>query len=219
MSEVTPEILYGFRRVAVSNVCDVLEFNFGLHHFMRHDIKPLFKCKIAGRAVTLMEIACLAPKPDAMQHMFAAVDACGAGSVLVANNESNKSASVIGDLVALALQARGAEGAVLDGAVRDVEPIIQIGFPVFASASSPASGKHKVATISFNLPIVCGGVQVHPGDIIVGDADGVVVVPADQAGAVLEQTIELEQKESRIAARIREAIREKNLASIFAEFN
>jgi 4-hydroxy-4-methyl-2-oxoglutarate aldolase len=219
MSKVETEILNAFSGVAVSNICDVLEFNFGLRGFMSHDVKPLFKCKIVGRAVTLMEIACLEPQPNAMQHLFEAVDACGAGSVLVANNGSNKAASVIGDLVALALQARGAEGAVLDGAVRDVEPIIQIGFPVFASSISPASGKHKVVTIGYNLPIVCGGVQVNPGDITVGDSDGVVVVPADKAEAVLEQTIQLEQKEARIAARIREAIHEKNLAGIFAEFN
>lgn len=219
MTEIKPEILDGFRNVAVTNISDVLEFNFGVRGFMSHEIKPLFKCKIVGRAVTLMEIACLDPVPNPMRHLFEAVDACGAGSVLVANNESNKVASIIGDLVALALQARGAEGAVLDGAVRDVEPIVQIGFPVFASSISPASGKHKVMTIGYNLPIVCGGVQVNPGDIIVGDSDGIVVVPADKAEAVLEQTIQLEQKEAGIAQRIREAVREKKLADIFAEFS
>lgn len=219
MSNITSEILDAFRKVAVSNICDVLDFNFGIQSYMHHEIKPLFKCKIVGRAVTLMEIACLQPQPNPMQHMFEAVDTCSAGSVLVANNESNKSASLIGDLVAMSLQARGAEGAVLDGAVRDVETIMQIGFPVFASSISPASGKHKVVTIGYNLPILCGGVQVNPGDIVVGDADGVVVVPAEKAEGVLEQTLQLEQKEAAIGRRIRQVVQERKLADIFAEFS
>jgi 4-hydroxy-4-methyl-2-oxoglutarate aldolase len=214
--KVSSEVIRGYLQTSIPTIVDVLDSQYGLLKAMSHEIKPLIKKRIAGRAVTLL----WAPGADpagSLDPFFAAVDACSDGSVLVGTNGGNKTISCMGDLVAAALQARGAVGAVMDGAVRDIAPIIEMDFPVFAASVSPVNPTGR-ASVTFNVPIVCGGVAVNSGDVVVADWDGVVVVPQAIAAEVLAKSVALEKLEAGIRDRIREVVRTTKLGDIFAEF-
>ncbi|MDQ7842971.1 MAG: RraA family protein, partial [Armatimonadota bacterium] len=98
--------------------------------------------------------------------------------------------------------ARRLGGAVLDAGVRDIEEIRQAGFPVFSRTVIPSTTVGRYITVGLNLPVVCGGVLVRPGDLLVGDTDGVVVVPAEAAAEVLRAAREIEETERRMAEAI-----------------
>lgn len=118
------------------------------------------------------------------------------GSVLVVDAQGGTARAVWGNLLTVAAMARGVIGAVIDGAVRDIDEIAASGFTLYARTICPA-GPHKGFRGSHGVPVQCGGVVVNPGDIIVGDADGVTVVPADQVGTVLaavERVVALERE-------------------------
>lgn len=109
-----------------------------------------------------------------------------AGAVLVVNGHGVTDRALIGELIAERLRKVGCAGFVVDGAVRDVNDIAEMRFPVFARSSSPA-GPYKNGPFRIGVPIALGGVVVSPGDIIVGDGDGLAVVPASEAPAILER--------------------------------
>lgn len=216
--QLDPEIVRGFLKVSVPTVVDILDSDHGLENAMSYEIKPIFKTRMAGRAVTLMQVPAPGPAADCTEQFFAAVDTCGEGSVLVIALGGNKRWSGMGDLVVAALHARGAAGTVMDGAVRDIEPMIQMGFPVFAASVSPYNCVGKTVAIGYNIPVVCGGVPVYPGDVILGDWDGVVVIPQAKAAEVLEKAIAAEGQDRAMFERIREAAKTTRLGDIFAEF-
>jgi regulator of RNase E activity RraA len=216
--DLDPELVRGFLNVSVPTVVDILDYDHGLQNAMSYEIKPIFKTRMAGRAVTLKQVPAPGPAVTCTEQLFAAVDACAEGSVLVVDLGGNKRVSGTGDLVVTRLQANGAVGAVMDGAVRDIEPMIQMGFPVFAASVSPYNCVGKTVCIGHNIPVVCGGVPVYPGDVILGDWDGVVVIPQAKAAEVLEKAIAAEKQESAMVERIRQAPRTTRLGDIFAEF-
>lgn len=115
-----------------------------------------------------------------------AISQVPAGAVLVVNGHGVTDRALIGELIAERLRKVGCIGFVVDGAVRDVGDLEGMGFPVFARSSSPA-GPYKNGPFRVGVPIALGGVVVSPGDIVVGDRDGLAVVPAAEAEAVLER--------------------------------
>jgi regulator of RNase E activity RraA len=123
-----------------------------------------------------------------------AVAAAPPGSILVVDAGGYCDRAVWGELLSVAAVARGLNGTVVDGAVRDVAAIRAMGYPLFARAHTPA-GPHKGWTGDWGRPVSCGGVVVHTGDLVIGDDDGVVVVPVDEAPqvrAALEPRLEVE---------------------------
>ncbi len=106
------------------------------------------------------------------------------GDVLVVNAHGHTDSAAWGDILTLAAQQVGVQGLVIDGAVRDTEAILALEFPVFARGVS-ITGPQKNASGSVNVPIDCGGVEIRPDDVIVGDRDGIVVVPRANLGDVL----------------------------------
>jgi 4-hydroxy-4-methyl-2-oxoglutarate aldolase len=134
--------------------------------------------RIAGSAVT---VSCQ-PGDNLMIH--AAVETCRPGDVLVVTTTSPSTDGMIGELLATSLRAHGVIGVVIDAGVRDVAELRAMRFPVWARAISP-QGTVKASPGSVNVPVICGGQAVRPGDAVVADDDGVVVVPRDRAETVL----------------------------------
>ncbi|WP_181956571.1 MULTISPECIES: 4-carboxy-4-hydroxy-2-oxoadipate aldolase/oxaloacetate decarboxylase [Mesorhizobium] len=134
--------------------------------------------KLAGRAVTVDA----SPGDNLVIHY--ALSKARPGDVLVIDAKGFVEAGAWGDILTLAAQTVGIAGLVIDGAVRDAEAIIAMNFPTFSRGLSiKGTGKYLPGRV--NIPIICGGVRVEPGDIVVGDRDGVVVVPANNLEAVL----------------------------------
>lgn len=144
--------------------------------------------QMAGPALTVR----LYPNDNFMCHL--AVDLAQPGDVLVIDGGNFFEAAVWGEMLTLAALARGIAGVVVDAAVRDREAIARLGLPVFASAVVPR-GTFKRRAGDANLPIACGGLPVQPGDIVVSDADGVVVIPRARAAHVLPLVRVAEQRE------------------------
>ena len=148
---------------------------------MRREIAPLYRPmpRIAGPAVT-------ASLPTASFSMAKiAMDQCQAGDVLVLNAYGDVNHALLGGHIGHALKVRGLAGVIVDGAVRDVTDLQEEGLPVFARGTAVIVGGHD-GPGEVNVPIACGGVVVNPGDIIVADEDGIVVVPAKEAENVLQ---------------------------------
>lgn len=190
------DLIAEYRHVEVASVSDALEQITGKKMYMSHRMQPIFTSKFAGYARTVQLKKDEGNKdPEALSGMLQAIDEGSADSVYVMVVEDGEDIAGMGGLMGTALAARGYSGAVIDGGVRDVAYLRKIGFPVFATGIVPSTSVHHYRFAGAQIPLVCNGVSVNPGDIVVADSDGVAVVPRAQAQAVLTLAQQMDYKE------------------------
>jgi 4-hydroxy-4-methyl-2-oxoglutarate aldolase len=164
---------------------------------MRPYLRPIYATARAGGAA--VTVSCQ-PGDNLMIH--AALELCQAGDILVVTTTSESTDGMFGELLAVSSRARGVAGLVIDAGVRDLADITAMDFPIWAKAIS-AQGTVKATAGSVNVTVVCAGAIVRPGDVIVGDADGVCVVRRDAAAEVARLGLDRVGKEEKTRERLR----------------
>ncbi len=203
------EILAELRKASTGNVSDAVDEATGQRGFMYHDMKPAFRSKLTRKVVGRAATALLRPvlKNDGRTYENAALqvlDEAPAGSVLVYVLENGLDIAGLGNLMATTAKVRGLAGVVIDGGVRDVDEVEDIGLPVWSRSITPATSVGRYVSASKQQPVSCGGVLVRPGDYIVADWTGVVAVPQDKIDDVVRLLRQYDAKESKMVPIIKE---------------
>lgn len=175
-------------QIPAANIADTMGRSCAMHPRIR--LMSGFSGIFAGPALTV--------KARAGDNLFIhqALDMAEPGDVIVVSNEEDQRRSLMGEIMfTYAMNQRRLGGLVLDGPVRDVDALRAMSLPVYATGSTPG-GPYKEGPGEINVPIACGGVSVNPGDIILGDLDGIIVIPQKDAQAVLEAAEELHKADA-----------------------
>lgn len=195
-------LLDGYRHVEVASVSDAAEKILGRRLYMSHHMRPIFSSKFAGFALTVALKKEENNDPAALDGMLAAIDSGGPDSVYVMKVQDGADIAGMGGLMGTAMAARNFSGAVIDGGVRDVAYLTKIAFPVYALGIVPSTSVGHYRFAGVNVPVVCDGVPVDAGDVVVADTDGVAVVPRAKAAEVLAMAQDMDFKEHSMYAYI-----------------
>ena len=212
-------LVAAFKKTYPASVSDAVELVTGQNGTMGHDMKLIVGKPLVGRAVTSLARPAapdLSTPALSTKHSVEMIDNAKPGEVGVIVMEGTLDIAAMGNLMATAATARGMAGMVLDGAIRDIWDVRRMGLTIYARSATPRTAVGHYATVARNIPVQCGGVTVHPGDIIVADDDGVVVVPQDRAEEVLKKAQEIDDREKGMFPFIRQF---KSLTKAIEKFN
>lgn len=207
--EIPEAILERYRKVAIAPIEDVLRGKGYINVFMEK-VKTLTPGKrLVGRARTLRFVP---SRPDLAEEMpggedwlpYKAMGLCGPGDVVVVDGQFQTQVAVAGDVMLLQLKMQNAEGIVTDAGVRDLEQIAAYGLSVFAGGTTHRGAQPVIMPCDMSVPIQCGGILVRPGDLLVGDDNGMLVVPAKLAEEVIAAAEEREKMEEFVVNRIQD---------------
>ena len=198
------------RGVSTATITSQLIKQAGMRTRAIRGVRPIdpARCRFVGPAVTvryapmredLDAIASIA-HPD--NPMTRAIETVAPGSVLVVDSGGGSQGGALGDVLVARLIARGIAAVVSDGAMRDIAAVASLGLPVFSAAHTPNPSAAQLLAVETGTPIGCGGVLVYPGDIVVGDLDGVAVIPHHLGPKIAEAGLDQEQMEAWVRARI-----------------
>jgi regulator of RNase E activity RraA len=193
------EYVRDLKRIPTASLSDALN-QIGLNGTLNVHFHPVLEgVRVAGPAITLLD--CYSARRVIPMEAIEAIDNAEEGSILVRAIEGGEACNIalFGGLMALASKIKGLEGAVICGAIRDFREIKEMNFQVFYRFLSPNTSVGRTEIKAVNVPIKYGGVTINPGDVIVGDDDGIVVIPREKLIEVLEgakQIDELERRES-----------------------
>lgn len=212
-------IIAAYKKTYPASVSDAVELVTGKNGTMWHDMKLVVGKPIVGRAVTSL----VRPAPPeqatpalSTKHSVEMIDNAKPGEVGVIVMEGTLDIAAMGNLMGTAATVRGMAGMVLDGAIRDIWDIRRMGLTVYARSASPRTAVGHYATVARNIPVECAGITVRPGDILVADEDGVVVVPQERAEEVLKKAQEIDARENGMFPFIRQF---KSLTKAIEKFN
>ena len=187
------ELLNRLKKLYTTCVSDALD-KLGVECCL-YDIKPIQKGqKICGRAYTVHYMPCGAVKGTVGDFL----DDVQPGQVVVIDNAGRTDCTVWGDIMAKTAKAVGIEGTVIDGVCRDIPAVLECGYPIFSKGYYMRTGKDRVYVDAVNVPVQVSGVEVCPGDVIMGDDTGVLVIPYGMLEKVLPIAEEIDQKEQQI---------------------
>ncbi len=197
-------------------ISDALDAAGYRYQVLQHTLRPLLpETVVVGRAMPVLCLDVYEIPDEPYQQEIAAVDSLKQDDVLVCSTNGSTRICFWGELLSTAARARGARGAVIDGFIRDVRRIMGMRFPIFTTGLSPVDSNGRGEVVAYNVPIECGGVTVNPGDIVFGDADGVVIIPQSVEKTVIEAALEKVQGENQT----REALREgATLREVYDKF-
>jgi regulator of RNase E activity RraA len=199
-------------KVSVGSLVMTLD-RAGFHSCFMRGVAPVTpQRRFVGRARTLR---CLPVRPDITERQKRAgsptphrmaMDGIAPGQVLVIDARGDRDAAVMGDMLAARIKAAGGVAAVTDGCIRDAPAMAEVGLPVYAAGVNATLFSNRHVGIAIDEPVGCGGVLVMPGDVLVGDAEGVVVIPADIADSIATAASEMEELDAFILEKIRQGV-------------
>ncbi len=199
-----------FRRCSTATLATILTKR-GLDHVFLYGVVPLphSRPRLVGRAFTMRSVAVREDKltedkaRDPRQNLQRrATEECPPGHVLVIDCRGDATGASGGMMLFERMRLRGCAGVVTDGGIRDAADIVETGFPVYAKAVCPPNSMMAHRFIELDVPVTCGRVAVYPGDFIVGDNDGVILVPAEIADEVANEALAYEDKEAFILRKL-----------------
>ncbi len=197
-------------------VSDVLDEYGYRNQVMRHDIRPLHPdFVVVGRARTAFWVNEYTERVNPYENEINLIDTLQQGEVTVHSTDYSYQIATWGELLSTASMLRGSTGAIVDSLTRDIKKIIQIGFPVFSRGIKPTDSKGRGYLLATDVPVMCGDITVNPGEIVLGDYDGVVVIPKQIEKDVIQSCIEKIEGENNTR---RELYEGKTLAEVYEKY-